>query len=121
MKRLVTWSITLLTVGALVCSGEKQAAAVTMGFVNNPTSNSTNWINTVTGLNGVINTAIDFNTYPLGALQSNFYLGSAGVTLTPSGDVNTVQFGSFRAGERQYLLLPAILRGRATSHIELPV
>ena len=88
MRRFVVYLavLVMLVVG--------QVEAVTVGFVNNPIGNSTDWTNFVTGLGGTVNSNVNFNSHPIGALQSNFYLGSDGVTLTASGDVNTVTSGA---------------------------
>lgn len=84
-----------LVVGLSPLVGTTSAAPpVVTFFTNNPTTNSTDWGTSVTGLGGAINTNVDFDAHPLGALQSNFYALSDGVTLTPSGDVNQVQFGA---------------------------
>jgi hypothetical protein len=71
------------------------ANAAVFGFVNNPTTNSTDWAASVVANGGGagINTSVNFDSHPTGALVPGFYSGSAGVTLTPSGDVNTVQIG----------------------------
>lgn len=85
-------SAAVCAVVLVVGAGEVHADFIT--FTANPTSNSQDWTNFVTGLGGAINNNVDFNAHPTGALMTNFYSLSDGVTLTPSGDVNTVQFGA---------------------------
>ena len=78
----------------LITISAQDAEAVVIGFVNNPTGNSVDWTNSVNSLVGAtINNSVNFDTHPLGTLQPNFYT-SIGVTLTPSGDVNTVVAGA---------------------------
>ncbi|MBA2690505.1 MAG: PEP-CTERM sorting domain-containing protein [Burkholderiales bacterium] len=67
--------------------------AALIGFVSNPTTNSLDWAAAVAAAGGAVNNNVNFDSHSAGALQSNFYLASDGVTLTPSGDVNMVQFG----------------------------
>ena len=83
-----------LTAGALMLAAGFASHATVTGFVSNPTTNSINWAAAVAAASGTINTNVNFNAHPLGALQSNFYLGSDGVTLTAVGDDNTVQSGA---------------------------
>jgi hypothetical protein len=85
---------TFLAAACLAVAVAGPANAQLTGFVNNFSTNSTDWNTFVTGLGGAVNTNINFNAHPTGALQSNFYLVSDGVTLTPTGDVNTVQTGA---------------------------
>lgn len=58
--------------------------AAFLGFASSPGTNSVDWTNAVTGLGSTINTNVNFDAVPLGVLPNNFYLGSDGVTLTPS-------------------------------------
>lgn len=104
MHRLL--STTALLAGLTLFALPAQAQITS--FVSNPQSNSTNWANFVTGFGANINRTINFDTHPVGTLQSDFYLGSAGVTLTGTTGVNTVlsdegpgDFGSggFNTGE----------------------
>jgi hypothetical protein len=60
-------------------------------FVNNPSGNSVDWTNSVTGLGGAINANVNFNTHPLGPLNSTFYLASDGVTLATTGPWGNVR------------------------------
>lgn len=92
LKNLATVSSAAFVVLAAVNLGEAKAA--TIAYTSNPTSNSIDWATDVTGFGGTVNSNVNFNSHPVGALQSNFYLGSDGVTLTNVGDSNTVAFGS---------------------------
>jgi PEP-CTERM motif-containing protein len=69
------------------------AQAGLFSYVSNPTSNSTDWGNKVTSFGSTINSNVNFDTHPTGALQSSFYSLSDGVTLNAVGDVNSVTFG----------------------------
>ncbi len=62
-------------------------------FVDNPTSNSTDWAAQVALLGGTVQTDVDFDTHPTGALQGGFYDG-LGVTLTTTGPAATVTYGA---------------------------
>ena len=87
MKRLVACAVILLAT-----AGQVQADFIS--FTLNPTTNSQDWSSFITGLGGTINSNVNFDAHPTGPLNPNFYLSSDGVTLTPIGDVNTVQFGA---------------------------
>lgn len=78
---------------SLLVTAVTSHAAVT-GFTSSPNNNSINWAAAVAAAGGTINTNVNFNAHPLGALQPGFYAGSDGVTLTPTGDVNTVTTGA---------------------------
>lgn len=82
------------TICLLACFFVGSTNAALLGFVGNPTTNSTDWATQVGVLGGAINSNVNFDGMPLGALNGNFYTGSDGVTLIASGDVNTVQFGA---------------------------
>lgn len=60
------------------------AQAATVAFDANPAANSTDWTTYVTTHGGVINTALDFESHPLGALDANFY-AAQGVHMALSG------------------------------------
>jgi hypothetical protein len=62
-------------------------------FVDNPSGNSTDWTNSVTGLGASINANINFNAHPLGVLDDTFYSTSDGVTFSQSGFVGDVTAG----------------------------
>ena len=71
------------------------AAALTT-YVNNPSDNSGDWSAAVTGAGGVVNGSYDFEAVNAGegvAELNAAYGVSAGVTLTTTGDVGTVQLG----------------------------
>jgi hypothetical protein len=70
------------------------ADAATTGFVNNPTTNSSDWSTYVIGQGATIKSNVNFDSHPTGLLLTNFYLLSDGVSLLPSGDVTNVTFGS---------------------------
>jgi len=67
-------------------------AAVT-GFVANPTTNSSDFAAWVASNGGTLNTSINFDAHPIGALQANFY-SALGVTLGGTGDFTSVQNGA---------------------------
>jgi len=69
------------------------AFATVTDFVDNPTSNRADWTAFVNNLGLEINSNVDFDDHPLGALDSDFYLGSDGVTFTTSGDFGPVTSG----------------------------
>lgn len=60
------------------------AQAAVIAFDSNPTANSINWANQIASLGASVNTAIDFETHPLGALQGEFYAG-LGVHMSLAG------------------------------------
>ena len=69
------------------------ASATVIGFTGNPTGNASAWAASVSGLGGSVDTTVNFDSHPAGALQGNFYSGS-GVTLSSTGDSNTVTSGA---------------------------
>lgn len=77
-----------------IVSTPLSAEATVIGFVNNPTSNSTDWANQLTLLGVTTITNIDFETHPVGALQPGFYTITDGITMITLGDVNTVMSGT---------------------------
>ena len=77
--------------GLLVAAAPASASVV--GFTRNATGNAAAWTASANGLGATIDTRIDFDTHPTGALQGNFYAGS-GVTMSSTGDPNTVTFGA---------------------------
>ncbi|MHC4184262.1 MAG: PEP-CTERM sorting domain-containing protein [Planctomycetota bacterium] len=71
------------------------ANAATIGFVSNPTTNLTDWTNSVVGNGGTVNSNVNFDAHPLGILQNNFYTISDGVTFsTTGGGNNTITSGA---------------------------
>lgn len=62
----------------------QQAQAATTAFANNPTGNSVDWSSYVQSHGGAVSTTLDFETHPLGALQSEFYAGQ-GVHMALAG------------------------------------
>jgi len=90
--RLTKLSCCVVTLIIVVFFGQR-AEATLMFYVANPTSNSVDWTNSVTGLGGVVNSNVNFDAHPLGALQNNFYLGSDGVTIA-SNATGGIVFGS---------------------------
>lgn len=91
---MAIWRLMGLLILVLALSTAPAWGTTLTGFVSNPTQNSVNWTAAALGMGAAINTNIDFETHPLGALQSNFYLVSDGVTLTATGDVNNVWYGN---------------------------
>jgi len=59
--------------------------AAVVGFVNNPTSNSTDWASAVTSAGGTINSNVNFDALSTGAFDSTFYQGTDGVSFSTSG------------------------------------
>ncbi|MES2459311.1 MAG: PEP-CTERM sorting domain-containing protein [Armatimonadota bacterium] len=82
--------------GALMLSlaTANTAHAQLTGFIANPTTNSTNFNTFVTSQGATVNTNVNFDTHPIGALQNNFYTASDGVTFFTVGDANTVAAGT---------------------------
>lgn len=68
-------------------------SAAVVGFTGAPTGNAAAWTTSVTGMGGSVNSSVNFDSHPTGALQANFYSGQ-GVTLGSTGDSNTVVFGT---------------------------
>ena len=62
----------------------QQAEAATTAFADNPTGNSTDWDTYVTTHGGAVTATLDFETHPLGVLQSEFYAGQ-GVHMALAG------------------------------------
>ncbi len=88
LKQLALAGLITLTSGAL--------HAAPSFFFNSPSANSVNWTNYINGLDGdiQINTSLNFDTHPLGALQPNFYSSTDGVTLSTTGSWGNVVFGA---------------------------
>ncbi len=89
-----------ITVTCALCAAVPSRAAVT-GFVANPSGNSTDWANFVAGTGAAVDTSINFETHPVGALDGAFYEPTTGVTMTinaPQGsqvaDVTGIPSGS---------------------------
>ena len=61
-----------------------QSQATTTGFINNPTTNSTDFNAYVTAQGATINTNVNFDTAPTGTLNPAFYTVSDGVTILAS-------------------------------------
>jgi len=85
LKRLL-----LVAIVGVMLVGVGQANADLTGYVNNPTGNSVDWTTAANNAGATINTDIDFNTHPTGALQSSFY---SGVTMSGTSLGNVV-FGT---------------------------
>jgi hypothetical protein len=81
-----------LAISTVLTAGIANAAV--FGYVANPTGNSTDFQTAAASYGASVNTDINFNTHPLGPLNGSFYLGTHGVTLSSSGDSNTIVFGS---------------------------
>ncbi len=67
--------------------------AVTIGFVSNVSSNSTDWRNDVLARGCQIST-LDFSSHPNGALVSTHYQAQYGVTLSASNGFNSVVYST---------------------------
>jgi len=83
LKKLV-----LVAIAGVMLVSVGQVNADLTGYVNNPTGNSVDWTTAANNAGANINTDIDFDTHPTGALQSNFY---SGVTMT---SLEKVVFGA---------------------------
>lgn len=68
--------------------------AATTGFVNSPSTNSSDWAASVGSLGKIINSNVNFDAMSTGALNGIFYNFSDGVTIAPSGDFGSVTFGA---------------------------
>jgi hypothetical protein len=62
-----------VAVAAVVTMLASPASAVVTGFVNNPSSNSTDWASAVTGAGNSINSNVNFNDMSIGAFDGGFY------------------------------------------------
>lgn len=87
-------SLVASALGLTLGLGAATALAAPVTYVGNPGNNSGDWTTGVTGLGGSINSNVNFNGMGTGALNSTFYLGSDGVTLTTTGGFTGVQFGA---------------------------
>jgi len=88
MKNVVKIASLVITLALSV-----NANAATVGFVNNPTSNSTDWSSAVTGAGGTINSNVNFDGLSTGALNNTFYQGTDGVSFSTSGNFSGVVNG----------------------------
>ena len=75
----------LLIAVALMVTLATAARADTIGFVNGPSTNSTDFAAFVSSVGQAVS-ILDFETHPFGALQSDFY-SSQGVTLRGAGNM----------------------------------
>jgi hypothetical protein len=64
----------VLSIAGYLCFAAVVSHAAVIGYVNNPSSNSSDFASGVAANGGSI-TVLDFESHPLGALQSNFYPG----------------------------------------------
>lgn len=83
-------SITLI---CLLCASSSSFAIV-KGFVDNPQTNSADWTADVLALGSLVNQNIDFESHPTGPLQPDFYLTTEGVTLTGTGGIGNIVYGT---------------------------
>lgn len=95
-----------------LCAFSNLADAATLGFVNSPNSNSTDWTAAVTAAGGTVNSAVDFDAMTPGALDGTFYSASQGVTITTSGAVGGVVFGTGPAQSNTSGALPTARSAR---------
>lgn len=79
-------------------SASNPAPAAFLAYDSSPTTNSADWAAEVASLGGVVNSAVNFDAHPTGALQPNFYASSAGVTFSSTGSPYTVAFGAGPSG-----------------------
>ena len=91
MKHFNNTFIATAALGLLVAAAPASASVI--GFTSNATGNAAAWTASANGLGAPIDTSINFDAHPTGALQGNFYAG-LGVTLSSTGDSNTVTFGA---------------------------
>lgn len=83
---------------AIAGSAATTAEAGLIWFTDQPSSNSLNWRNSVTAAGGAINSNVDFNGHPDGALQTGFYSLSDGVTFSDHHNFDEVRW-SFGPGQ----------------------
>ena len=95
---------TFALLSLLWSSSTRPAQAVPVFFFNSPATNSADWSASLAG--ATINTNVNFNSHPLGALNGSFYNVSDGVTLTGSGF--GLAWSTARAQETP-TMLPALL------------
>jgi len=84
----------LAGLSALTLLSPSAARAQITGFVNNETNNAGDWNTFVTGLGETVDTTIDMQSPPPGALSSTFYQGSVGATFTSAGFTPTIVSGN---------------------------
>lgn len=84
MKNMHIRKIALIAGMSAAFSIATSTHAAVIAFDSNPTANSINWANQISTLGATVNTAIDFESHPLGALQGEFYAG-LGVHMTLAG------------------------------------
>ena len=85
----------VLSVALLVAVAGSAATTAHAGlifFTDQPSSNSVNWSNSVLAAGGVINSNVNFETHPTGALQTDFYSVSDGVTFSSHFNFDQVRF-----------------------------
>jgi hypothetical protein len=80
----------LLTISGLAGAAE----AGLIFFTDQPGSNSVNWTNSVLGAGGAINSNVDFEAHPTGALQTDFYSASDGVSFSSHVNFDLVRFSA---------------------------
>jgi hypothetical protein len=83
----------LLPILALMLTLALCCQAGVIGFVSSPTTDSSDFATAVVSNGGSLNTSINFDTHPTGALQADFYSG-LGATLGGTGDFTSVQNGA---------------------------
>lgn len=91
MKHFLNTFTATAVLGLLIAAAP--ASASVLGFTSNFSGNAAAWTASANGLGATIDSSINFDAHPTGALQSNFYAG-LGVTMGSSGDSNTVVFGA---------------------------
>ena len=70
LKHFVNTLTATAAIGLLIAAAPASASVI--GFTSNATANAANGTAAATGLGATIDTSINFNTHPTGALQSNF-------------------------------------------------
>ncbi len=83
-----TTDLVKLAIAAVALSlvmAETTRAALITTYASNPTGNSTDWTNAITGLGGTINSNVNFNSHAVGALNNSQYTVSDGVTFSTTG------------------------------------
>lgn len=94
VAKLQTYCVAMMALTALSVLAATPAAAVVTSFVNNPSSNSTDWASAVTGAGHSINSNVNFNDMSIGAFNGGFYTASDGVTMSVSGGLAAIDFGA---------------------------
>ena len=87
-----TLHLTLLAAAGLLAAPAAHAQVI--GYVNNPTTNSTDFRSAVTANGDTVNSNVNFNAEAVGPNVPTFYTASDGVTITSSGITTSIRDGA---------------------------